>query len=92
MFAGSKPHNVDDQNNVKLETSRHFRNNKKEYLKAKIHDLETNSKTKNIRDLYSGVTYFKKGYKSRINIVRDEKGDLDRDSHSILARWRYHFS
>jgi len=91
MVTGSKPNNVDDQNNVKRETSWHFRNNKKEYLKAKIHDLETNSKTKNICDLYSGITYFKKGYKSRINIVKDEKGDLVIDSHSILARWRYHF-
>jgi len=56
MITGSKPNNVDDQNNVKRETSRHFRNNKREYLKAKIHDLETNSKTKNIRDLCSGIT------------------------------------
>ena len=27
----------------------------KEYLKAKMDELETNSKTKNIRDLYRGV-------------------------------------
>jgi len=56
MVTRSKPNNVDDQNNVKRETSRHFSNDKKEYLKAKIHDLETNSKTNNIRDLYSGIT------------------------------------
>jgi len=35
--------NVDNQNNVKCEASRHFRNKKKEYLKAKIKGLETNS-------------------------------------------------
>jgi len=29
---------------------------KKAYPKTKIHDLETNSKTKNIGDLYSGIT------------------------------------
>jgi len=29
---------------------------------------------------------------SRTNIIKDEKGDLVRDSHSILARWRNHFS
>jgi hypothetical protein len=62
MVTGSKPNNVDDQNNVKCETSRHFRNNKKEHLKAKIHDLETNSKTKNFRDLYNGISYSTKGY------------------------------
>jgi len=35
-------------------SSRHFRNKKKAYLKAKIEELETNSKIKNIRDLHRG--------------------------------------
>jgi hypothetical protein len=65
---------------------------KKEYRKAKIEELETNSKIKNIRDLYRGISDFKKGYQPRINIVRDKKGDLVTASHSILARWRSHFS
>jgi len=30
-------------------------NKNKEYLKAKIDELETNSKTKNIRDFYMGM-------------------------------------
>ena len=48
--------NVDNLNNVRHEASRHFRNKKKmEYLIAKIEELETNSKIKNIRDLYRGV-------------------------------------
>jgi len=34
---------------------------------------------------------FQKGYQPRANIVRDEKGDLVTDSHSILGRWRNHF-
>ena len=54
--------NVDNLNNVRSEASRHFRNKKKAYLKAKIEDLETNSKIKNIRDLYRGISDFKKGY------------------------------
>jgi len=41
--------NVDNLNNVRHEASRHFRNKKKEYRKAKINELETNSKIKNIR-------------------------------------------
>jgi len=57
---------------------------KDEYLKAKINELETNSKI-NIRDLYRGVNDFKKGYQPRTNVVKDEKGDLITDSHSILA-------
>jgi len=36
--------NVDNLSNVRHETSRHFRNKKTEYLKAKIKELETNSK------------------------------------------------
>jgi hypothetical protein len=42
--------------------------------------------------LYRGNNGFKKGYQPRCNIVKDEKGDLVADSHSILARWRNYFS
>ena len=55
-------------------------------------DLETNSKIQNIRDLYRVINYFKKGYQPRCNIVKDGKGDLVADSHSIVARWRNYFS
>jgi hypothetical protein len=34
---------VDNLNNVRREASRYFRNKKKDYLKAKIDELETNS-------------------------------------------------
>jgi hypothetical protein len=61
-------------------------------MKAKIEELETNSKLKNVRDLYRGINYFKKGYQPRNNIVKNEQGDLLVDSHSILARWRNYFS
>jgi hypothetical protein len=84
--------NVDNLKNVRRDASRHFRNKKKAYLKAKIEELETNSKMKNIRDLYRGVNDFKKGYQPTTNIVKDEKGDLIADSHNILPRWRNYFS
>ena len=84
--------NVDNLNSVRREVSRHFRNKKKEYLRAKIEELEANSKINNIRDLYRGINDFKKGYQPRCNIVKDEKGDLVADSHSIVARWRNYFS
>ena len=48
-------------NNVMREVSRHFRNKKKAYLRAKIEELETHSKMQNIRDLYRGINDFKKG-------------------------------
>jgi len=59
--------NVDYLNNVRREASRCFRNKKKEHLKAKIDELETNSKIKNITDLYREINDFKKGYKPRSN-------------------------
>jgi hypothetical protein len=65
---------------------------KKEYLKAKINELETNSKNKNIRDLYRGINDFKRGYQPKTYVVKAENGDLVADSRSILARWRNHFS
>ena len=42
---------ADNLNNARRDASRHFRNTKKAYLKAKIEELETNSKIKNIREL-----------------------------------------
>jgi len=79
--------NVDILNNVRCEVSRHFRNKKEEYLKAKIDELETYNKIKNIRDLYRRINDFKKGYQLRTNMVKNEKGDLVTYSHSIKCRW-----
>jgi len=42
--------------------------------------------------LYWGINDFKKGYQPRCNIVKDEKGDLVADSHSVVASWRNYFS
>jgi len=77
---------------VRLEVSRHFRNKKKAYIRAKMEGFETNSKIQNIRDLYRGINDFKKGYQPRCNKVKDEKSDLVADSHSIVARWSKYFS
>jgi hypothetical protein len=52
--------NVDDLNNVTREDRRYFRNKKKENLKVKIDELETNSTVKNIGDTYRGINEFKK--------------------------------
>jgi hypothetical protein len=57
--------NKDNLNNIRCETSKHFRNKKRKYLKNKIDELATNSKNKNIRHLYKGINYFKRGYQPR---------------------------
>ena len=61
--------NADNLNNVRRDASRHFRNKKKAYLRAKIEELETNSKINNIRDLYRGINDMKKGYQPRMRKV-----------------------
>ena len=39
--------NAENPNNVRRDASRHFRNKKETYLRAKIEELETNSKINN---------------------------------------------
>ena len=55
-------------------------------------ELETNSKIKNIRDLYRGISDFKKGYRPTTNVVKDQKGDLVADCYSTVAGWRNYSS
>jgi hypothetical protein len=77
---------------VSCEVSRYFRSKKREYLKEKINELASNSKDKNIRDLYREINEFKWGYQPRNNLVKDENGVLLADSHDILNRWKNYFS
>jgi hypothetical protein len=81
--------NGDNLNNVRHEASRYFRHKKQEYLEDKMNDLATDSKIKNIIDLYKGIHEFKRGYE--LNLVKDENGDLLVDSNSILNRWKNYF-
>jgi hypothetical protein len=81
----------DNLHNVRREASGHFRNKKREYLKDKITDIELNSKNKNIKELYRGITEFKKGYQPKTNLVKDERGDLLADPQKILNMWKNYF-
>ena len=42
--------------------------------------------------MHRSISDFKKGYQPRTFIVKDEKGDLFSDSHSVMTRWRNYFS
>jgi len=86
--------NVDNLNNVRSAASRHFRKKEKEYLEVKIDKLETNSKIKKKSEACVGasISSFKKGYHPRTNRVKDEKGDLVTEFHSISTRWWNYFS
>jgi hypothetical protein len=68
--------NGNNLKNLKYETNITFRKRKRKYLEGKINELETNNKNKNIRDLYRGINEFRKGYQPRINIIKDENGNL----------------
>jgi hypothetical protein len=83
--------NGDNLNNVRREASRYFRNKKRECLKDKINGLATNSKNKNIRDLYRKINEFKRGYQPRNSLVNGENGDLLADSHNISIGGRTTF-
>ncbi|KAJ4450915.1 hypothetical protein ANN_02349 [Periplaneta americana] len=82
----------DNYFNERREASRTIRNKKRGYLKEKLNEVETNSKNKNIRDLYKGIKEFKNGYQPRVNVIKDENGDLLADSPSILNRWKNYFA
>jgi hypothetical protein len=60
-------------------------------LGDKINELESNSKNKNIRDLYRGINEFKKGYQPRTNLVRNSRGSLLADLYKILYMWKNYF-
>jgi hypothetical protein len=60
--------------------------------KGKINGLETNNKNENIRDLYRGINKFKKGYQHRINMMKDEDGNLLADPQNVLNRWKNFFN
>jgi hypothetical protein len=42
--------------------------------------------------LYRGINKFKKGYQPRINIIKDENGNLLADPQNILNRWKNLFN
>jgi len=55
----SNHNSVNNLNNVIREASGHFRKKKKEYLKAKIDELEINGKINDVCDFYRGSNDFK---------------------------------
>ena len=50
MVIGSKT-DINNQNSVRCEASRYFRNKKGEYLKGNINEFDTNSKNRNMKRL-----------------------------------------
>jgi 50S ribosomal subunit-associated GTPase HflX len=70
--------NGNNLNNVRHEVSRYFRNKNKEYL-------ATDSKNKNIRDLYSGINELKRAYQPRNKLMKHKNGNLLADCAHALS-------
>ena len=76
---------------VKHDTCRTFKKKKSDYMKAKVNKLEENSENKNIREMYKGISKFKKGYQPRAYVIKKHDGTIVADTNSILSRWeRFH--
>jgi hypothetical protein len=86
MVSGSTLNKWDNLNNVRREARRHFRNKEREYLKDRINELATDSKNKNIINLYRRINEFKWGYQPQNNLVKNENGDLLADFNNILNK------
>jgi hypothetical protein len=65
--------NADNLKNARCETSRHLRKKKREYMKGKINENETNSKNRNNRHSNRGRNEFKTGYQPKAKLVKDDK-------------------
>jgi hypothetical protein len=68
--------NEDSLSNVRREARTYVRHNERKYLKDKINELESNSKSKNIGDLCRGIKKSKKTLKPRTNSVKNTKEDV----------------
>jgi len=79
-----------------------LKDKKKAYLRDKIEEIETKNKIQNIRDLYRGINYFKKGYQpvvlptsfdpKNLNILyqtRVYSGSIRADPDSLPLRFAY---
>jgi hypothetical protein len=47
---------------------------------------------KKVTDLYRGINEYMKGYQPRINIIKDENGNLIADLQSVLNMWKKFFN
>jgi hypothetical protein len=88
-----KQFNRDNLQNLRRE-NRIFRNKRREYLKGKINELETNNKNKNknITYLYRRKNEFKRGYQPTIYIIKDEIVNPMADIQNFLNSWKNLFN
>jgi hypothetical protein len=56
-----------------------------------ITELTNSFHNKNIRDIYRGITKFKKACQPRINLIKDERGDQLADPQIILNMSKNNF-
>ena len=74
------------------ETCHLVRAKKRAHLKGKVEEVEANSHTKNIQALFAGINGDRKGFQARVNVIKDESGDLVADPTGGLERWKEYFT
>jgi hypothetical protein len=77
--------NRDNLQNVRHETSRIFRKKKREHLKGKIMSWKLIIKTITL-DICIGIKEFKNRFHPRINIIKDENGNLLADPQNFFSQ------
>jgi hypothetical protein len=76
----------------RFEIELHGTKSQKTSLINYINLFARNSKNKNIRDLYRGITEFERGFQARSNLMKDEPDNLLAYFHTILNRWKNYFT
>jgi len=67
------------------------RRKKREAWKELIEEMEEASRQKETRKFYRKVNIIRKGYKPRIGMCKDKKGNLVHEEKKVLQRWAEHF-
>jgi hypothetical protein len=66
-----EPNKWGNLNNVRHEAADISGKIERKYMEDRINELATQSKSKNITELYRGMNEFKKGYQPRTDLVKD---------------------
>ncbi|KAI5714830.1 hypothetical protein M8J77_006182 [Diaphorina citri] len=77
--------------NINRETKKLMRQKKRKYLEDKLKQAELDRTKNNAKEFYRTARYFNKGYAARIDLIKDNDGQLVADEKKALEIWRKYF-
>uniref|UniRef100_A0A8D9DWW4 Craniofacial development protein 2 n=1 Tax=Cacopsylla melanoneura TaxID=428564 RepID=A0A8D9DWW4_9HEMI len=83
--------NKESYKNLCKETNRTIRRKKRQYLEDKIKQAEQDRTINNTREFYRVTRFFKKGFTPRIDLIKDNDGNLISDESKALEQWKSYF-